>query len=97
MIRFNFTSLSFLSRLIFPIIYLHMLLPYFGSYLSYLSYLHVLSTILVLISYLLSCTQLVYKPNRYPETNQVCSLGNTALLSTGSFLRLRSSLCLGLS
>src|SRR6202453_5212075 len=100
MIRFIFTSLSFLSRLIFLIFlitYLHMLLPYFGSYLSYLSYLHVLSTIPILISYLLSCTQLVYKPNRYPEANQVCTLGNTAVLSTGSFLRLRSSLCLGLS
>ena len=92
MIRFIFTSLSFLSHLIFLIAYLHMLLSYFGSYLSYLSYLHVFSTIPVLISYLLSCTQLVYKPNRYPETNQVCTLGNTAVLNTGSFLRLRLGL-----
>src|ERR1700677_4376637 len=97
MIRFNFTSLSFLSRLIFLIAYLHMFLSCFGSYLSYLSYLHVLSTTPIPISYLLSCTQLVYKPNRYPETNQVCTRGNTAMLSTGSFLRLCSSLRLGLS
>src|ERR1700677_2351377 len=97
MIRSIFTSLSSLSCLIFSISYLHMLFPYFGSYLSYLSYLHVLCTIPVLISYLLSCTELVYKPNRYPETNQVCTLGNTAVFSTGSFLRLCSSLRLGLS
>ena len=89
MIRSIFTSLSSISRLIS---YLHMPFPYFGSYLSYLSYLHVLSIIPVLISFLLSCTQLVYKPNRYPETNQVCTLGNTAVLSTGSLLRPRSSL-----
>ena len=92
--RSIFTLLSFLSCLIFFISYLHMPFPYFSSYLSYL---HVLSTIPVLISYLLSCTWLVYKPNRYPETNQVCTLRNTAVLSTGSFLRLRSSLRLGLS
>ena len=89
MIRSIFTSLS---SLIFHIAYLHMPFPYFGSYLFYLSYLHVLSTIPILISYLLSCTQLVYKPNRYPETNQVCTLRNTAVLSTGSFLRLRLGL-----
>src|ERR1700677_2771754 len=35
----------------------------------------------LLISYLV--LDLVYKPNRDPETNQVCSLGNTAVLSTG--------------
>src|ERR1700677_3521966 len=97
MIQSIFTSLSSLSCLIFFISYLHMPFPYFSSYLSYLSYLHVLSTIPVLISYLLSCTRLVYKPNRYPETNQVCTLGNTAVLSTNSFLRLHSSLRLGLT
>src|ERR1700677_3003849 len=66
--------------------------PYFGSYLLSFPYLHALSVVPTLISYLLSCTELVYKINRYPETNQVCTLGNTAVLSTGSFLRLRSSL-----
>ena len=92
MIQSIFTSLSSLSRLILLISYLHMPFPCLGSYLSYLSYLHVLSAILVLISYLLSCTWLVYKPNKYLETNQVCTLRNTAVLSTGSFLRLRLSL-----
>src|ERR1700677_1256249 len=97
MIQSIFTSLSFLSHLIFLIAYLHMPFLYFSSYLLSLSYLHVLSFVPILISYLLSCTRLVYKPNRYPETNQVCTLGNTTVLSTGSFLRLCSSLRLSLS
>src|ERR1700677_1972166 len=90
--RSIFTLLSFLSHLIFFISYLHMPFPYFGSYLSYL---HMLSTFSVLISYLFISylvPGIVYKLNRYPETNQVCSLGNTAVLSTSSLLRLRSSL-----
>src|ERR1700677_534916 len=92
-----FTPYLSFSHLIFLISYLHMPYPSFSSYLSYL---HLLSTLLVLItlsSYLLSCTELVYKPNRDPETNQVCSLGNTTVPSTGSPLRLCSSLRLCLS